>query len=89
MRITDGFRLRTIAGEHYVMGEGIKQVGYNKILTLNDAAAWLWREVEGKEFSIKSITELILDKYSFSQEQAEFCAKDTIQNWLDLQIIEV
>ena len=51
MKIKEGFILRTICGEHIVVGEGLAQVNFNKMLSLNESAAYLWKEAEGKEFT--------------------------------------
>ena len=50
MKIIDGFRLRDVMGQATVIGEGVGQVNFNKLVTLNDSAAYLWKSVEGKEF---------------------------------------
>ena len=42
MRIKEGFTLRTICGEHVVIGEGLAQVNFTKMLSLNGSAAYLW-----------------------------------------------
>ena len=50
MRIIDGFVLRTICQEHMVIGEGVSQIDLNTIVSLNATAAFLWKQVEGKDF---------------------------------------
>ena len=45
MKIKDGFTLRTMLGENIVVGEGLSQVNFNKLITLNETAAFLWKEV--------------------------------------------
>ena len=70
MKIKDGFILRSICGEFIVVGEGLAQVNFNKMLSLNESAAYLWKEVEGKEFTPEDLVQLLLDKYDVSREQA-------------------
>jgi hypothetical protein len=43
MKIIDGFRLRDVMGQATVIGEGVGQVNFNKLVTLNDSAAYLWK----------------------------------------------
>ena len=50
MRIIDGFRLRDVMGQATVIGEGVGQVNFNRLITLNETAAFLWRSVEGRDF---------------------------------------
>ena len=52
MRIIEGFRLRQVMGQATIIGEGIGQIDFNKLITLNTTAAYLWQSVEGKVFSI-------------------------------------
>ena len=63
MKIKEGFILRTICGEHIVVGEGLAQVNFNKMLSLNESAAYLWKEVEGKDFTQEDLVKLLLDRY--------------------------
>lgn len=45
MRIKEGFVLREIAGEKIVSGEGLNQINFNKMITLNPTAAYLWENI--------------------------------------------
>ena len=40
MKIKDGFILRSICGEFIVVGEGLAQVNFNKMLSLNESATF-------------------------------------------------
>ena len=70
MKIKEGFILRSICGEYVVVGEGLTQVNFNKMLSLNESAAYLWKEVLGKEFTRQDMAQLLLDKYEVTPEQA-------------------
>ena len=47
MKIKEGFILRKICGEYVVVGEGLAQVNFNKMLSLNASAAYLWEQFQG------------------------------------------
>ena len=51
MKIKEGFVLRQMCGENIVAGEGLQNINFNKLLSLNESAAYLWKEVVGKEFT--------------------------------------
>ena len=53
-----------------MVGEGLTQVNFNKMLSLNESAAYLWKEVLGKEFTRQDMAQLLLDKYEVTPEQA-------------------
>lgn len=81
MRIKDGFTLRTICGEHVVIGEGLAQVNFNKMLSLNGSAAYLWEQVQGKDFTVEDLVTLLTDKYEVSADQARQDALKLVQVW--------
>ena len=82
MKIKDGFILRTICGEHVVVGEGLSQVNFNKMLSLNASAAYLWNEVTGKEFTVEDLTNLLTEKYDVSAERAAEDAAKVAGIWI-------
>ena len=52
MKIKEGFKLRTICGQHVVSPEGTGNVNFSKLITLNDTAAYLFGKlVEAGEFT--------------------------------------
>ena len=81
MRIKEGFKLRTLCGEHIVVGEGLNVVDFNKMLTLNDSATWLWEQVQGRDFTPADLVSLLLDKYDVSEQQASADVEKLLQVW--------
>ena len=49
MRTVEGFRLRKMGSEYIIVGEGLGQVDFNKLIALNHSAAYLWQRIEGKD----------------------------------------
>ena len=88
MKIKEGFILRTICGEHVVVGEGLAQVNFNKMLSLNASAAYLWNEVTGKEFTVEDLTNLLTEKYDVSAERAAEDAAKVAEIWIREGVVE-
>lgn len=88
MRIKEGFTLRTICGEHVVIGEGLAQVNFNKMLSLNGSAAYLWEQVKGKDFTVEDLVTLLTDKYEVSEDQARQDTTKLLQVWQEQGVIE-
>ena len=88
MRIKEGFILRSICGEYVVVGEGLAQVNFNKMLSLNDSAAFLWKELEGKDFTQETMVELLQDRYDVSTEQAAADVEKLVQTWIKEGVIQ-
>ena len=88
MKIKDGFILRSICGEYAVLGEGLEQVNFNKLLSLNETAAFLWKEVEGKEFTREDLVKLLLDNYEVTEEVAGPDVDKLLNTWISEGVVE-
>lgn len=88
MKQKNGFVLRTICGTNVVVGEGLEQINFNKMVSLNETAAYLWKELEGKEFSVEDMSALLLSKYDVSPETASADASGLAAKWLEIGIAE-
>lgn len=88
MKIKEGFTLRTICGEHVVVGEGLAQVNFNKLLSLNESAAWLWEQVSGKEFTPEDLAALLQEKYDVTAEIALQDARKLADSWAEQGVAE-
>ena len=82
MKIIEGFRLRDIMGQATVIGEGVDQVNFNKLITLNSSAAFLWKKVEGKEFDENMLADLLVEEYGITREIAENDSKAIAAQWV-------
>jgi hypothetical protein len=88
MKIKEGFTLRTICGEHIVIGEGLAQVNFNKMLSLNGSAAYLWEQLKGKEFTEEDAVKLLTDKYDVTPERALEDVKKLLEEWKNQGVME-
>lgn len=87
MRIKEGFVLRTMLGEHVVVGEGLAQVNFNRLLSLNSTAAYLWESVVGKDFTPEDLAKLIVDKYDVSEERALEDSRNIANTWIEQGVL--
>ena len=87
MRIIEGFRLRKLGKEHIVVGEGLAQVNFNKMVSLNGTAAYLWESVEGRDFTVADLTALLLERYEVEAEVAERDAAALARAWVEAGIV--
>ena len=88
MRIKEGFKIRTLLGEFIVTGEGIAQVNFNKMVSLNSTAAYLWQNVEGRDFTVEDLTNLLLDEYEVDAETASRDAEAIAAKWKEIGLVE-
>ena len=88
MKIKDGFILRQICGEYIVVGEGLAQVNFNRMLSLNASAAYLWEHLQGKDFTQEDMVNLLLEQYEVTREQAAQDVQNLVKVWLEQGVVE-
>ena len=88
MKIKKGFVLRQLLGEYVITGEGLEMVNFNKIISLNGSAAYLWEQVKDKDFDSRMMADLLLDKYDVSEETALADSQKLIDSWKDAGLLE-
>ena len=88
MKIKKGFVLREMCGENIVAGEGLEHINFNKLISLNSTAAFLWKKVEGKEFTPKEMAGYLVEEYGIDMELALKDSKALCQAWIDAGIAE-
>ena len=44
MKIKKGFVLREVCGQNVIVGEGLDAINFGRMLSLNNTAAWIWKE---------------------------------------------
>lgn len=79
MRIKDTYKVREIAGENLVVEQGKLNSDMTKVISLNSTALLLWKELQGKEFTLEDVATVLVDTYGISEE----IAKADGQKWVD------
>lgn len=87
MKTRKGFRLRELGGDYILIGESVELVNFNNMITFNETAAYLWQAVEGKEFDVETLTQLLLAEYEVSEDIAREDAQATIDDWKEIGIL--
>jgi hypothetical protein len=88
MKIIEGFVLRKMCGENIVTGEGLQHINFNKLITLNESAAFLWRELENREFTPEDMAELLVQRYGIDKQLAMTDSERLLQSWVDVGVVE-
>lgn len=88
MKRVEGFRLRMVMGQPTVIGEGIGQINFNKLITFNTTAAYLWESVEGKVFSVDDLAGLLTDRFGIDRAIAQGDATTIARQWIRYGIVQ-
>ena len=88
MTTIEGFRLRKLGNEYILVGESMALINFNKMITLNETAAFLWEEASKGEFDAGSLCKALCAEYDVTPEQAMTDVDNTIKSWLEAGVIE-
>ena len=88
MKQKEGFVLRTVCGEHVIVGEGLKTIDFGKLISLNETAAWLWKKA-GKmgDFDIDHLTAALCAEYEVAEDAARQDVTKMVTQWQELGIV--
>lgn len=88
MKQKSGFTLRHICGEYVLVASGRNNIDFSSIISLNESAAYLWEQLEGKEFDAELMAQLLTNEYEVDEVTALADSKTLIEKWLEAGIIE-
>ncbi len=88
MKIKKDFNLREVCGEYIIVAEGKENIDFCNIISMNESSAYLWKQVQNKEFDADTLTELLTDEYDVDKETAMKDVKALIEQWVDAGIVE-
>jgi hypothetical protein len=87
MHLKEGYVLRELGDDAIVIGEGLT-VDFQRLISLNSSAAYLWKQVEGREFDVQTLTDLLLEEYEVERPEAEEAAAELARAWIRAGIAE-
>lgn len=71
MKIKAEFKVREMAGEHVVIMQGKHGSDMTRIISLNESALYLWRAIEGEEFDLNRVADLLAEHYGIDDQVAQ------------------
>ena len=88
MRIKKGFELREVCGEHIIVAYGRENIDFNKVISLNESAALIWRNIFDKDFTAETMASLLQDEYEVDAETALRDAKALLDEWTKVGLVQ-
>ena len=71
MKTKKGYTLRSLGNEYILVAESLDEaVDFSRMISLNASAAFLWKEVEGKEFDTEMLASLLMEEYGITHDVA-------------------
>lgn len=88
MKTKKGFVLRNVCGENIIVAEGKENIDFTKIISMNETAAYLWKNVEGKDFDPDTLKNLLMKEHEVEETTADADAKTIAKQWIEAGIAE-
>lgn len=88
MKAKPGFNLRVVCGENIIVAEGEENIDFSNIISMNESSAYLWQNIQGKEFTHEDLVGLLTQEYEVDEATAMKDVKALTDLWLQAGIIE-
>ena len=80
--------LRPLGDQFILVAEGNAVVDFTQMVSMNASSAYLWDAVEGKDFDLAMLADLLVEGYGITKEQAEHDATVVLDDWKRIGIAE-
>ena len=88
MKTKKGFNLRQVCGENVIVAEGVENIDFSSIISMNESSAYLWNNIQVKEFDKNDLVELLTQEYDVDADTAAKDVEALVAQWLKAGIIE-
>lgn len=81
--------MRKLGLEYIITAEGVELINFNKMIALNESAAFLWESVQEKdEFTVETLADLLVEQYGIDRELALKDSAAVAEKWIEAGIAE-
>ncbi len=88
MKKIKGLVMRRLGQETVLVAESLDLIDFNRLVSLNESAAYIWETLPDSSFDTNNIVELLTDRYDVDQETAAKDAQELVNVWISAGIIE-
>ena len=88
MKLIEGLVLRPLGKDYIVTGEGLARVDFSKVVSLNATAAWLWEQIQERDFTPEDLTNLLTGRYDVDVQTARTDVEKLLASWREAGVIE-
>ena len=70
MRINEKMKIRDVAGEHIVITQANGTSDMTKVMALNESGLLLYERMQGRDFELDDIVQVLTDEYEVGEAEA-------------------
>ena len=87
MRTVEGYKMQTLGSQNLLVGMGANVAHSGVLRKMNESAAYLWKAIEGKDFTEEMLVDLLLEEYDVGREDATEAVKDLVKDWIEEKVV--
>ena len=81
--------LRNVCGEHVIIAEGLENIDFSRLVTLNETGVWIWEKASALgDFTVEQLAEALCQEYDVDQAQAVADVENLLRQWNELGMTE-
>lgn len=80
--------MRRLGQEMVLVAESLDLIDFNRLISLNESAAYIWETLPDSSFDTQDIVKLLTGRYDVDQKTAFNDAKELVNVWRSAGIIE-
>ncbi len=88
MKAKKGFNLRNVCGEHVVVADGKENIDFSKIINMNESSAYLWSNLQGKDFTVDDMVALLTQEYDVDDATAHRDSEHLMALWKEAGLLD-
>lgn len=89
MKINKGFQLRDICGEKVIIAEGLENLNFSKLISLNESAAYIWEAIcKMEKFDANDMAKILMSEYDVTEDEALSDAIRLSEEWKTQGLVE-
>lgn len=81
------YKVRQIAGEHIIVGQGAMHADMTKVISLNSTALLLWNELQGHEFTLTEAANVLESHFGIDHDRAMTDAHSWVERLVGCGVI--
>ena len=87
MKTKKGYVLRTLGKEYILAAEGLETKA-DRLISMNESAAFLWKAVDGKDFDTDTLINLLVEEYGITREVAQKDVAALLEIWKKAELVD-
>lgn len=88
MRLREDLTLRSLGGEYIIVDPGQDVVDMSKVFTLNETAAFLWKELQGIDFTVDTVVDLLVENFEVDEAIARQDASLLLSRFAEQKLLK-